>query len=597
MLKVFSLTINVVLLILTLVSFVTTAKESAPTLFVDGQLEQIDLTFYTQRYLDDSAQLSFSAIQQNEFEPILTPEKLHLGYFDGALWLRSVITNTSNEPLLKILSYDYANLDDVALYIIDAHGKVTQRLSSGTHMKRSERPIKNRHASFPVTIPAQATVSLYSRIQTNGSLTAYQHLYSASRYDETYSNELFWLSIYCGMLVALGLYNLLLFTALRQSVFFRYALFVGSFLFGTLAMNGLGAQFFWDHATLNVNRVMAFSFSAAGFTATLFVRTFLSLKQHSTLWYRITLLPLAVSAIGMLGALFASPQTALQLSDVNGLTAGLVLLSCGIACLIKRIPGAKLFVIAWSLLLSGAFIHALRNLGVMPTNFVSLYGMQIGSAIEMLLLSFAIAAKFNQLKLEKQRAQDEMLTRLKTNQAKLAQTLELRTDELQQMATRDGLTGLLNRTGLNQTLAASIKRCQRNKTMITLLMLDLDAFKAINDVHGYDIGDSVLKQVANRLQQCTQGYDTVARFGDKTFIIVCESLQDQTAAELYMEGVREHLSKPLQFNARVKQLALSTSVNFYQIDADKTSVNSLLKDADKALSRLKYQQRGKRLRQ
>lgn len=113
---------------------------------------------------------------------------------------------------------------------------------------------------------------------------------------------------------------------------------------------------------------MAFGFCAAGFTATLFARNFLNLKHNNRFWNRVTYLPLLVSGSGLIGAFVLSEQTALELADFNGLVAGVVLLSCGIGCLIRRVPGSTLFVIAWTLLLSGATAHALRNLGVLPTH-------------------------------------------------------------------------------------------------------------------------------------------------------------------------------------------------------------------------------------
>ena len=200
------------------------------------------------------------------------------------------------------------NFDRVDVYVVDERGELRQQFRSGSHITKEQRPLNNRHASFPTLGNTAMTLTHVSKVT---ALTAFQRLYSPTHYDNSYSNELFWLSLYCGMLLALSLYNLLLFTALKQSVL-RYSLFVGSFLAGTLAMNGLGPQLFWDHDTLDVNRVMAFSFSAAGFTATLFARKFLALKTHSRWWYRVTLIPLTVPFLGMLEPL---------LPPSNGVTA------------------------------------------------------------------------------------------------------------------------------------------------------------------------------------------------------------------------------------------------------------------------------------
>ena len=95
--------------------------------------------------------------------------------------------------------------------------------------------------------------------------------------------------------------------------------------------------------------------------------------------------------------------------------------------------------------LLGAAVFALRNMSVLPANFVTLHGIQIGSAIEMLLLSFALAARFNKLKWQKERAQANTVAMLKKQEAALEAKVAARTQALEQLANHDMLTGLLNR--------------------------------------------------------------------------------------------------------------------------------------------------------
>ncbi|RUO77834.1 diguanylate cyclase [Idiomarina seosinensis] len=569
----------------------TWASANSANLYLSGSLDEVQLTHYSRVLYDDRGQLSLADIQKNteQFVPVLKPAQLHLGYYDGTVWLSNVITNTSDDELLKVLSFDYANLDKVSVYVVNENGKLAREMQSGSHVASDKRTLQNRHPSFPLTIPAKQTVQVYTKIESNGSLTAFHRLYSPAVYDSTFSTELFWISLYCGMLFALGLYNLLLFISLKQKTFLFYSLFVSSFLIGTLSMNGIGPQLFWDHSALNVNRVMAFGFCAAGFTATLFARDFLNLKQNNRFWYRVTYLPLFVSGSGLIGAILLSAQNALLLSDFNGLVAGVVLLSCGIGCLIKRVPGSTLFVIAWTLLLSGATIHALRNLGVLPTHFFTLYGMQIGSALEMILLSFAIAAKFNQLKQDKERAQEGMLTALKTNEEQLENRIAQRTYELEQMAKHDGLTNLFNRNGLNEILSKVMQSCDSAATPVTLFMLDVDEFKPINDNYGHDVGDKVLIVLADRIQSAIRDCDVAARFGGDEFIIVTDSLHDDAEITQFIERLQKHLNQPIQVR-RDLSLTVSTSIGYYRATTQ-LSVNDLLKRADQAMYEVKNRQR------
>lgn len=560
-------------------------------LYLKGNSGSIAISLHASIFYDDNSRITIQdAVNgQVNFTAISDTKQLNPGYYQGSVWLRTELTNIAEQTVNKTLRFDYANLDKVWFYAVDADQQIIKQAQSGVHVANSQRSIGNRHAAFNVTIEPLETVVLYTKVKSNGSVTLFQQLLSTDQFQKQDSQELFWLSAYCGMLLALGLYNLLLFAVLREPAFGFYSLFALSFLSATLCLNGMGPQLFWDHQQLNVNRMMAFSFCAAGFTATLFLRSLLKLKDNSPSWFRLTYIPLAVSGLGMLLAPWVDPRLALQLSDVNGLVAGVVLLSCGLCCAWQKIPGAKLFVIAWTVLLAGATLHAMRNLGVLPTHFFTLYGMQIGSALEMVLLSFAIAFRFNQLKRDKERAQDKMLTSLRTHEEQLEQKVERRTHQLEQMAKQDALTGLLNRNGLHQALTAALQRCQHEHCGITLFMLDLNDFKHVNDEHGHSMGDIVLSQTAMRIQQATRDYDVAARFGGDEFIIVSESLTNDADIEDFIQQLQTTLAEPIPLDNQ-RQLQISASIGYYHSE-HWVSVNELLKKADEAMYKVKRQQR------
>jgi diguanylate cyclase (GGDEF)-like protein len=93
-------------------------------------------------------------------------------------------------------------------------------------------------------------------------------------------------------------------------------------------------------------------------------------------------------------------------------------------------------------------------------------------------------------------------------------------DEMATLALRDPLTGLANRRLFNELLEADLARTQRNNSPLAIAFLDLDGFKTVNDVHGHDAGDIVLRETARRLLNIVRGADTVARLGGDEFVIV-----------------------------------------------------------------------------
>jgi diguanylate cyclase (GGDEF)-like protein len=102
--------------------------------------------------------------------------------------------------------------------------------------------------------------------------------------------------------------------------------------------------------------------------------------------------------------------------------------------------------------------------------------------------------------------------------------LEASHEQMRELALRDGLTGVWNRRALMSMLDAELSRAQREHMDLTLVIVDADHFKRINDVHGHLAGDAVLKELAARLQKVTRSYDVVGRYGGEEFLLLLPGL-------------------------------------------------------------------------
>jgi len=158
------------------------------------------------------------------------------------------------------------------------------------------------------------------------------------------------------------------------------------------------------------------------------------------------------------------------------------------------------------------------------------------------------------------------------------------------LADHDELTGLPNRSLFKQSLAQAIQRAGRSGKFLSVLFLDLDRFKNINDSLGHETGDEVLRAVAERLSGCVRQVDVVARFGGDEFAVLIEGLTAEDQAGPVARKIIDALAKPLVLAGRQYRPGASIGISTYPSDG--RDVLSLQKNADIAMYRAKEEGRG-----
>jgi diguanylate cyclase (GGDEF)-like protein/PAS domain S-box-containing protein len=150
-------------------------------------------------------------------------------------------------------------------------------------------------------------------------------------------------------------------------------------------------------------------------------------------------------------------------------------------------------------------------------------------------------------------------------------------------ANYDQLTGLPNRNLFKDRLDKEIKKSQRNGLSMSLLFLDLDHFKAINDTLGHDKGDELLKEVALRLLSCVRETDTVARLGGDEFAIILPDIDNRFRIEAIAQQIIQELSKAFNLGNNKIDHYISTSLGIVVYPEDGTNLESLMKHVDQAM--------------
>jgi two-component system cell cycle response regulator len=156
-----------------------------------------------------------------------------------------------------------------------------------------------------------------------------------------------------------------------------------------------------------------------------------------------------------------------------------------------------------------------------------------------------------------------------------------------EMAITDGLTGLHNRRYMETHLTTLVEQAGARSKPLSLLILDIDYFKSINDNHGHDAGDDVLREFAMRIRKSIRGIDLACRYGGEEFVIVMPET-DMAVASLVAERIRRKVaSEPFRIDQGAKSLDVTISIGLAALGANGDNAASLLKRADQALYRAK----------
>lgn len=172
--------------------------------------------------------------------------------------------------------------------------------------------------------------------------------------------------------------------------------------------------------------------------------------------------------------------------------------------------------------------------------------------------------------------------------------VEAQEKEAQHAAFHDPLTGLPNRALFNDRLEHGLELAKRHGWTLAVMLLDLDAFKAINDTYGHDAGDSVLRTISKRLKANTRSDDTVCRHGGDEFLFLLIEVKNKQAVALIAQSLIKIIQQPCVVTQgdSVMQLRINSSIGISMYPQDAETVDDLINSADKAMYKSKLNKFG-----
>ncbi len=580
---------------LTLAALTLTAGITAANAATDAPPSRNEATLAAVALLEDTdGRLQIGDVADGpaaaRFAPLAPEQPLNLGYSHATWWLRLDIAAPA--PALHYLEIGHPPLDDVQLFVATAGGGY-RRLQAGDLAARAAWPLPGRAAAFPLELAA-GTNTLYLRVRSEGNLTVPIALLAADRFlahqQTTYAGH----ALYFGILLALGAYNLLLYLSLREQVYLDYILFLAAMALGIGTLNGFTGQFVWPSAPAWANAALPAGMALSGLLAARFVRAFLATREIAPLLDAGLRFFIAWFA-GAIALTAVSYQLAEKATSLGSIFFCILAWAGGWHCLRRGYAGARYFLLAWTALLAGSLMLAARNFDWVPTNAVTSNGFQIGSALEMLLLSFALADRITVLRRANERAaqqllaaQEETVEALRRSETVLEARVAERTAALNEanrrlevLTRRDPLTGLGNRNELERAWEVMLSRTAAHDPGIVLLLLDLDGFKPINDRHGHETGDRILKEVAKRLQDNIRETDAVVRLGGDEFVVLVDDMARDDELAIVVSKIRAAIARP--FAVGSLDLSVGVSIGAAHYPGDGMTLKELLHRADIAM--------------
>ena len=227
------------------------------------------------------------------------------------------------------------------------------------------------------------------------------------------------------------------------------------------------------------------------------------------------------------------------------------------------------------------------------TNLPTTLWCMAGVLVYVLALGDIAFIRINQLRLTRKEREATAIALQEANASLQNQLNEINhlQDQLREQAYRDPLTGLYNRRFLGTTLERELQRCTRDTCALSLLMIDVDHFKTINDTHGHHVGDEVLKQVAHLLCTHNRAHDVVCRFGGEEFLVMLPGMEAELARQR-----ADHIRTAIEnttFETSAGPLRLTLSAGVSACPGHGTDVDALLRSADGALYQAKNEGRNR----
>ncbi|HET8730170.1 MAG TPA: 7TM diverse intracellular signaling domain-containing protein [Moraxellaceae bacterium] len=420
------------LLLLTLLAASFSAATSLGQPVLDVGRAPVDKTLgrYLVVYADPTGTLTLDDIRKlpdAAFRPV-TRDVPNFSFSSSHFWFRLRVRWSDPDETVYRLWQEYPLTDYLTLYRPDGRGGY-EAVHTGDQLPFSHRELATRAFGFRLDPHKGQTDDYYVELHGAGTMVLELQITShATALADTETRHLFY-GLYYGAILALLLYNLMLFASLRERVYLWYTLYVAGLGMTFFDINGLAFRYFWPNFTWMNTGFLMFTFLSL-LAQVQFTRTFLTLDREWPVVDRVLSAAAGLCGIAFLAVLFTPDHYLYPASqDVASLVAILCIIA-GTGLWLRGYRPARFFTLASGFYIVGILVYVLQNFGWLATSAFTAHAVQIGSSFELVLYSLALADRIRLMRVEKRQIEQQVRQQLLDYNRSLEHSVQARTQDL-----------------------------------------------------------------------------------------------------------------------------------------------------------------------
>ena len=367
-------------------------------------------------YLEDtSSKLRINDVlaKSTSFQSLQTRE-LSFGFTKSTYWFKiplEYFPKDKSRAKQWWLDIDYALLDDIMIYQ-QVDDDIHLLVHAGDSLNFNTREVKWRSYSSVLDTTCSSTV--YIRVQTQSSMQVPIKIYSSQKIASVKQSQTLFFGFFYGVLMLIIFYNLFLFIVWNDKNYLYYLFFISTFVLWRLSIDGLGHQYLWANVQWFADKGALIFIGLTIFSALLFTRSFLHLKEYASRLNSILIALQFFTALVILGSFFLPYAIVIKILISLVFIVPVLLLFAGIKALQYKYRYARFYIAGWTVFLGASVIFAMNKLDIIGGYEYIRYFQPVGSLIEVAFFSLALAERINILRQHNMRTLSRLNTHLQS---------------------------------------------------------------------------------------------------------------------------------------------------------------------------------------